>query len=341
MSGQPDVLVSSIAGMDPVTGELVLVSDSTGDGSPVALDGTPLAPCAKGDASAYRVEPGASSSVLRLRAIRETCRARGALVSGLWSRSLAGESAGGSGVIETVRPPLYLELPAAAYRTEEANGGIVISGDNGVTVSAWEDPFVFEDGCTIDSLPVDPGRSATELVDALRRTRGLEVVSAEPVELDGIWDLGTGVTRVRIRTIPGACGDGREAASVAAWLPRVAVGTPDVPVLVKPGEERVVHVFDYDPYDPSEPSRTMVVEVLATDPAVAASVLESVTPIAGLSPLRRFTRRPAVIGERGLRSRGDRGPCRLPGHCLVCAVPGLVAGRRADAMRRTKPGDRP
>jgi hypothetical protein len=29
----------------------------------------------------------------------------------------------------------------------------------------------------------------------------------------------------------------------------------------------------------------MVVEVLATDLAVAASVLESVTPIAGLSPL--------------------------------------------------------
>ena len=82
VSSQPDVLVPSIAGMDPVTGELVLVSESTGDGSPLALDGTPLAPCAKGDASAYRVEPGASSSVLRLRAIRETCRARGALVSG-------------------------------------------------------------------------------------------------------------------------------------------------------------------------------------------------------------------------------------------------------------------
>ena len=188
-------------------------------------------------------------------------------------------------MIETVRPPMYLELPAAVYRTEETNGSIAINGDNGVRVSAWEDPFVFEDGCSVDTLPVDPGRSATEFVEALRRTRGLEVVSAEPATLDGIsGDPAAGLTRVRVRTLPGACGDGREAASVAAWLPRVGVGTPDDPALVKPGEDRVVHVFDYDPSDPSEPSRTMVVEVVAPDPAIADAILESVSPIGGLSP---------------------------------------------------------
>ena len=265
-----DVLVSSIAGMDPATGELVLVSDSTGDGSPLALDGTPLAPCAKGDASAYRVEPGASSSVLRLRAIRETCRARGALVSGIWSRSLAFESAGGGGVIETVRPPLYLELPGARIERRRPTAA---SSSAATTASGCRHGRTRS--CSRTAAPSTPCQSIPAAAPPNSSMRcdapGASGRLAEPVQLDGISGLGTGVTRVRIRTVPGACGDGREAASVATWLPRVAVGTPDVPLLVKPGEERVVHVFDYDPDDPSEPPRTMVVEALAGDLAVAAS----------------------------------------------------------------------
>jgi hypothetical protein len=110
VSGRPDLLLSGSAGVDPAIGRLVVVADGSEVGGSLSLDGTPLAPCSRGDLGRYAWDLGSGTLVLRGDE-RDACGSRPALLEGGWVRSATGESPGGPAIVETINPPLAIDLP--------------------------------------------------------------------------------------------------------------------------------------------------------------------------------------------------------------------------------------
>ncbi|HEX5827738.1 MAG TPA: kelch repeat-containing protein [Candidatus Limnocylindrales bacterium] len=275
VNGRPDRLLSGEAGVEPATGRLVVVANRSVTGGSLSLDGSPLERCTRGDTGGYVWELGPGTLGLRGDG-RDPCASRPALLNRRWLRSAAGPGPGGPAIVETVDPPLALDLPLVGWMpTSVSVGSAELEGlGNFGRVGIWQDPAGFADGCELAAPPVNHASGVDPFLAVLRETRGLEIVD---VREDAIGGGDIPATRVEFQET-GECGD----AGVAAWQPRAEVGVPGSVELAE--GSRTIWLFEAEGSRLGPETRTLLVEVRTRDIEEERAILDSIRPVADITP---------------------------------------------------------
>jgi hypothetical protein len=157
---------------------------------------------------------------------------------------------------------ILASLPEGRYASRPLGvAGVAVEGVDGLGLSVWKDPRAFGDGCAGSSAPATGDSGADAFVDAVRRTDGIRVVSADAAE---VGTLPVSATRLVIE------GDNSAACtSPAAWQAMADIGSTGYRETVARGERREVFAFDLA-------RGTYLVEVRGAAAATQASILGSI-----------------------------------------------------------------
>lgn len=189
---------------------VTLVADAPGGLEHVWVDREGPSACAAGDAGTYewviRRSDGADiaaeiGDLLELRLVDDACRARAAVLSRTWVRSLAAPGNGGMGVIPVSSMFVRAVLPPGTYQGDVSeSGGEARSIDRTVSLGVMADPHLPLFSCA----PItDPGKPVFDVESYLAALAGDPVFVVEETRSMSIGGRSGTAVVLRPRSEPG------------------------------------------------------------------------------------------------------------------------------------------
>jgi hypothetical protein len=238
--------------------EVRLTSDAASER--VTVDGTPLAPCAKGDEGRYQTTSSPDGLLLTFALISDPCPSRAAVVARTWTRSISVPNGGGIGVVDGFDPLFTVVLPAGSYAVDDATDAKTIHQDlPELQFVSWKDPQGFLDPCDLSKGRYEIAPGADAFVAYVRQLAGFTVDSTTEVTVDGHRAIRLVVHADADATCPGG--------QLWEWQPKAETG--DRAWFLRPGVTDSLYIVEH-------PKGTLMFEVLPAPNPLEDQVIGSI-----------------------------------------------------------------